>query len=76
MTKSHHVVPSGKGGWSIKKSGDEKASRHFDNKQDAVRYARQVSINQKTELYIHKKDGTIASKDSHGCDPMPPKDKK
>lgn len=73
--KSHHVVPSS-GGWSVKKGGAERASKHFDTKEAAVRYGTTVSKNAGSELYIHKKDGTIERKDSHGNDPCPPRDKK
>jgi hypothetical protein len=72
---SHHVVPAKNGGWNVKKGGAEKASKHFDDKKGAVAYGREVSKNQGSELYIHKKDGTIQSKDSHGNDPNPPRDK-
>jgi hypothetical protein len=75
-TKSHHVVPSPEGGWNVKKGGSDKASKHFDKKDQAVSYGREVSKNQKSELVIHGKDGTIQSADSHGHDPNPPKDKK
>jgi hypothetical protein len=74
--KSHHVVPAPDGGWNVKKGGSERASKHFEHKVDAEKYARNVSINQKSELVIHKRDGTIQKKDSHGNDPNPPKDKK
>jgi hypothetical protein len=72
--KTHHVIPAKDGGWSVKKGGAEKASKSFDIKKDAIDYAREVSKNQESELYIHKKDGTIQKKDSHGNDPNPPKD--
>ena len=72
---SHHVVPSGNG-WSVKKAGAERASKHFEKKETAVKYGRELSRNNGSELYIHKKDGTIQKKDSHGKDPNPPKDKK
>lgn len=72
---SHHVIPSKDGGWSVKKSGAVRASRSFKRKEDAVTYGRGISKNQGSELYIHKKDGTIQSKDSHGHDPIPPRDK-
>ncbi|WP_035240808.1 DUF2188 domain-containing protein [Desulfobacter vibrioformis] len=73
--KSHHVVPDPKGGWNVKKGGSKKASKHFDNKKDAVSWGREVSKNQDSEFVIHKKDGTIQQKDSHGNDPIPPRDK-
>jgi hypothetical protein len=77
MTKNtHHVVPAPDGGWNVKKGGAERASKHFDKKAEAEDWARHVSINQKSELVIHKRDGTIQRKDSHGNDPFPPKDQK
>ena len=75
MSKNtHHVVPAPKGGWNVRKGGSDRASKHFENKEEAVNWARQVSITQKSELVIHKRDGTIQRKDSHGNDPLPPKD--
>ena len=73
--KSHHVVPSPDGGWNVKKGGADRASKHFDLKQDAIDYGRQVSQNQGSELVVHGKDGIIQRPDSHGHDPNPPKDK-
>jgi len=73
--KSHHVVPDPKGGWVVKKGGAERASKHFENKKSAVDYGRSVSRNQKTEFVVHRKDGTIQRKASHGKDPNPPRDK-
>jgi len=69
---SHHIVPDPDGGWNIKKGGAERASKHFDKKQDAIDAGRNISRNQKTELYIHGKNGRIQKKDSHGNDPYPP----
>ena len=75
-TKTHHVVPNkDKGGWDIKKGGAQKASNHLDNKNDAIDIARKISKNQNSELVIHKKDGSIQKKDSHGNDSFPPRDK-
>jgi hypothetical protein len=74
--KTHHVVPDPDGGWSVTKSGAERASRNFETKSDAIAWGRQVSRNQGSEFVIHKKDGTIQRKDSHGNDPLPPRDHK
>lgn len=70
---THHVVPNSDGGWDVKRGGGDRASGHFDTKQEAVDYGRQVSRNQETELRIHNKDGRIGQSDSHGHDPNPPK---
>lgn len=71
----HHVVwNSEEGTWDVKREHAERVSGRFDNKEEAVDYGRQVSINQNTELIIHRKDGRIQNSDSHGHDPCPPKD--
>lgn len=72
---THHVVPSPGGGWDVKKGNSERASGHFDNKQNAIDVGRQISRNQKTEFVIHNRNGRISQSDSHGGDPNPPKDK-
>lgn len=72
---SHHVVPDPQGGWNVKKGGSAKASNHYGTKDAAVAKAREISRNQGSELYIHRKDGTIQRKASHGRDPNPPKDR-
>ncbi|WP_339922711.1 DUF2188 domain-containing protein [uncultured Cyclobacterium sp.] len=73
--KSNHVVPSKSHGWAVKKTGASRASKSFDTKSEAVQYGRSISRSEKTELYIHKKDGTIQNRNSYGNDPFPPKDK-
>lgn len=74
--KEHHVVPNQRGGWDVKRNGAERASAHFDTKQDAVDRARDISRTQRTELVIHNRNGMISNSDSHGEDPCPPKDRK
>lgn len=71
--KSHHVVPNPAGGWDVKRGGGERSSGNFDTKAEAVGRAREISRNQGTELRIHNLDGRIASSDSHGNDPNPPR---
>ena len=71
---SHHIVPnSDRGGWDIRRNDSSRSSGHFERKQDAINTGRQISRNQKTELFIHGRDGKIQSRDSHGHDPYPPK---
>lgn len=70
---THHVVHNPAGGWDVKRGGGERASSHHDSKQQAIDAAREVSRNAETELRIHNLDGRIASSDSHGNDPNPPR---
>lgn len=78
MAKSSvHIVPSKSGtGWSVKKSGNQRASVHADTKVEAVKVGRVISQRSGSELIIHGKDGRIQRSDSHGHDPCPPKDKR
>ncbi|WP_136661628.1 DUF2188 domain-containing protein [Nitratireductor sp. XY-223] len=71
--KTHHVVPNPKGGWDVKRGGASRASSHHETKREAIDAGRSVSRNQGTEFRIHNRDGKIASSDSHGSDPFPPK---
>lgn len=73
--KSNHVVPSASR-WAVKKSGSERASKLFETKEKAVSYGKQLSKSEKTELYIHKRNGMIQNRNSYGNDPHPPKDNK
>ncbi len=71
--KTQAVVPIPEGGWDVKRGGGDRASAHRDTKEAAINRGREISRNQQTELRIHNKDGKIASSDSHGHDPHPPK---
>lgn len=69
-----HVVPRD-GGWAVRKEGASRASKTFSNQADAIRYGRGQAQKERSELYIHRKDGTIRERSSFGNDPCPPKDK-
>jgi len=75
MTKnSQHVFSNSKGGWDVRKSGSERASKHFDTQREAIQWAKIVAKNQKAELYVHGKDGKIREKNSYASHPRPLKD--
>jgi uncharacterized protein YdaT len=67
-----HVVPNGSK-WSVRRAGASKASGTFDTQREAIDRARDVARNQKTELFIHGRDGRIRERDSYGNDRHPPK---
>lgn len=70
--KGQHVVPhSGK--WSVKKAGSSKATSTHTTQAEAIKAATEIAKNQKTELYIHGKDGRIRERNSFGNDLHPPK---
>ena len=70
-TKSHHVLPDSRGGWKVKKEGAERASRVFDKKEDAVKCGREMSKSHRTDLYVHRRDGTVESKSSYKGEDRP-----
>jgi hypothetical protein len=71
-----HVVPSMSGGWAVRNSGSIRASRLFDTQSEAVEFGRLAAKKEATELFIHRRDGTVQSRSSYGNDPFPPRDKK
>lgn len=77
MTKGRaiHVVPSPGGGWSVRKSGSERASKKFVSKEEAVDWGRAHSRQQGTEFIIHRTDGTVQERSSYRNDPFPPHDR-
>lgn len=71
MGKNQHVVPAGDG-WGVRGAGNSRLTTRHDTQADAIAAAREIARNQQSELIIHRQDGTIRSRDSHGKDPFPP----
>ncbi|HZV70701.1 MAG TPA: DUF2188 domain-containing protein [Saprospiraceae bacterium] len=63
--KTNHVIPSKGGVWAVKKSGSSRSSQTFERKEDAVKYGRNLSRKENTDLFVHKKDGTIQERNSY-----------
>ena len=77
MRKELHVVSnSTRGGWDAKRQNAERASKHFETKQEALIWSRNVAKKEGLELIPHRVDGKIQNPNSYGKDPCPPKDKK
>lgn len=70
--KNQHVVPH-ENGWAVKGEGNQKATSVHNTQQQAIDAARDIARNQQSELVIHRPDGRIRDKGSHGKDPFPPK---
>lgn len=68
-------MPNGKD-WAVKGAGNERRTAIVNTQAEAIKIAREIAINQKSEVVIHRPDGRIRDKDSYGNDPMPPRDKK
>lgn len=72
MHKNQHVVKT-EGGWGVRGENNTRNTQNFDTQQAAINRAREIAINQKSELLIHGRDGQIRDKHSYGNDPYPPK---
>lgn len=72
MGKNQHVVPHPDGGWQVKGAGNTPATVRTTTQKDAIDIARGIARNQGSELVIHRPNGQIRDKDSHGKDPFPP----
>ena len=70
--KSQHVVPQS-GRWAVRSTGAARASSVHPTQAEAITAATAIARNNKTELYIHGKDGRIRERNSYGTDPHPPK---
>lgn len=73
MGKNQHVTPHPAGGWQVKGEGNSKATVRTSSQREAIDRARAISRNQGSELVIHRPNGMIRDKDSHGRDPFPPR---
>lgn len=66
--KNQHVVPHDKD-WAVKGEGNSRATVIVNTQQEAISIARSIAQNQKSELFIHNRQGQIRERDSHGHDP-------
>ncbi len=73
MNKNQHVTPHPDGGWQVKGAGNSKATVRTNTQSEAIKIARDIAINQKSEVVIHRTNGQIRDKNSYGNDPFPPK---
>ncbi len=73
--KERHVVPNANGGWDSKRENAQRTSKHFETKEEAMKWSREKSRKEGSDLIPHMKNGQIQDPDSHGKDPCPPKDK-
>lgn len=72
---NQHVIPRGND-WAVKGAGNSRVTSITPTQSAAIRIAREIAINNRSEVVIHGRDGKIRDKDSYGSDPLPPKDRK
>ncbi len=69
--RNQHVVPH-EDGWAVRGAGSQRATSVHQTQREAIDAGRQIARNQRTELFVHGRDGRIRERDSHGNDPFPP----
>ena len=73
MTKKNHHVVTHNNQWAVRREGSDRVSGVYPTQAAAIEAGRTISRNQSTELLIHRPNGQIRERDSHGNDPYPPK---
>ncbi len=59
--QNYHVLPRGNE-WIVKRAGSSKPSQVFGTQSEAADYAKSISQNQGTALFIHGSDGRIVER--------------
>lgn len=62
---NQHVVPHEEG-WAVKGVGNERYTGIFDTQREAIERAREIAINYRSTVIIHRKDGTIRDTMNYG----------
>lgn len=71
--RNQHITKRSDGNWQVKGEGASRASFITTTQSEAIKLGRRICSNQESELIIHRRDGRIRAKDSHGHDPFPPR---
>ena len=72
MGKNQHVTHREDGTWQVIGDGNSKATAITRTQANAIKIARNIAINQESEVVIHRPNGKIRDKNSYGNDPYPP----
>jgi hypothetical protein len=70
--KNQHVVPKGDN-WAVRGASNEKVTKIVPTQKEAIKIARDIAINQGSEMFIHGENGQIRERNTYGKDNFPPK---
>lgn len=70
--KNQHVVPKGDN-LAVRGAGSEKVTKIVSTQKEAIKIARDIAINQGSEMFIHGENGQIRERNTYGKDNFPPK---
>ncbi|NQU82458.1 MAG: DUF2188 domain-containing protein [Parcubacteria group bacterium] len=64
--ESYHVIPLGSCHWAVKKAGsNNRLTKVLPTQKQAISHGKKIAKSNKTELFIHKADGRIKSRESY-----------
>lgn len=69
---NQHVVTHNER-WAVRGEGNSRVTSIHNTQQEAINAARNIAINQRSEVVIHRPNGQIRDKNSYGNDPFPPR---
>jgi hypothetical protein len=70
--KDQHVVPHGDK-WGVRSEGASRLGSVHDTQREAIDTARGRAQREKSEMFVHGRDGRIRDRSTYGNDPYPPK---
>ena len=73
MGKNQWVSPRGDK-WAVHGEGNNRDTALYNTQAEATARAKEIAINQRSEVIVQRPNGQIRSKDSYGNDPFPPRD--
>jgi hypothetical protein len=68
-----HVQPRGDG-WAIVREGNKRALSIYATQKEAEQHGRRTARENKTEFFLHNRQGAIRERSSYGKDPHPPRE--
>ena len=72
--KNQYVVRHGDG-WAVRGANNSRATKVTSTQKEAINVARNIAINQHSEMRVQGINGKFRTCNSYGNDPCPPKDK-
>ena len=72
--KNQYVVRHGDG-WAVRGANNSRVTKVTSTQKEAINVARNIAINQHSELRVQGTNGKFRTCNSYGNDPCPPKDK-
>ena len=67
--KRHVLVTPREDGWAVMREGNQRASSVHPTQREAEKAGREAARKDKTEFFLHNRQGEIRQRDSYGHDP-------